>query len=32
MIFSNYSNNKITIKQTLLEKLPILIKNKQKGI
>lgn len=31
-IFNLYSNNKITIQQTLLEKLPILIKNKQKGI
>ena len=31
-IFNLYSNNKITIQQTLLEKLPILIKNKQKGM
>lgn len=31
-IFNLYSNNKITIQQTLLEKLPILIKNKQKGL
>ena len=31
-IFNLYSNNKIIIQQSTLEKLPILIKNKQKGI